>query len=349
MTAFTPAPADPPANVDIPSRKTDSQDAFDDKTDTYMGWLSRFRTWLAEFRAWLITARAEIGAVGDGAASAASTATAQADLAMGYRNTAGNHATAAGQSRDAAANAAETATQQAALADTARQLTQQARDTTYQYRQDALGANEAAGLAKLAAQAARDQALVFATQQLKATSTSNHTPGSGPKTFMVETGRSFVKGMYLGATSSGAPAIRMGGYVDSYDGATGALAMLIDAYEGTAARADWVIGVAVPASINLQSGTLLVNKRYGIWTGGGPVAMNLPTLANCAAGDEIVLANALATWGSNAFTVNCPANVIFKKDDGASDSTLVCDTNAVQVITLFCAWHDGSQAHWTIG
>lgn len=284
----------------------------------------------------------------------------QAGLAMGYRNVAGNYATQAGQSKDTAVNAAATATQQATLADTARQLTEQARETTYQYRQDALGANEAAGLAKQAAQAARDQAQVFATQQLKASSASNLTPASGNKAFAVEPSRSFVQGMYLVATSTGAPANWMSGYVVSYDMATGALVIAVDAFAGAAARSDWVIGVAVLASINLQSlnrgaalrevnnGTLVANKRYGIWTGGGAIAMTMPTLANCANGDEIVLGNLQMTWGATAFTINCPANVVFKTPMGANDSQLVCDTNAVQGITLYCVWNDGAQATWAI-
>lgn len=161
-------------------------------------------------------------------------ATAQADLAMGYRNTANNAASTATTKRDEAVNAASTATTKRDEAVNAAAAAVPAAATATQARADALAAAAAAQ--------------VFATQQLKATSASNLVPGAGPKTFMVEPGRSFVKGMYLVATSTGAAVNQMSGPVDSYDGATGALALLVDAFTGTAARADWVIGVAVPSS-----------------------------------------------------------------------------------------------------
>lgn len=54
------------------------------------------------------------------------------------------------------------------------------------------------------------------------------------QTFAVEVGRSFVAGMYLVATSSGAPANKMSGTVVSYDGSTGALVITVDAFAGAA-------------------------------------------------------------------------------------------------------------------
>ncbi len=161
-------------------------------------------------------------------------ATAQADLAMGYRNTANNAASTATTKRDEAVNAASTATTKRNEAVDAAAAAVPAAQTATQARADALAAAAAAQ--------------VFATQQLKASSTSNVVPGPGIKTFMVEPGRSFVKGMYLVATSTGAAINQMLGPVDSYDGATGALALAVDSFTGTSARADWVIGVAVAAT-----------------------------------------------------------------------------------------------------
>lgn len=170
----------------------------------------------------------------EAAALSQSAATDQADLAMGYRNTANNAAATATTKRDEAVNAASTATTKRNEAVDAAAAAVPAAQTATQARADALAAAAAAQ--------------VFATQQLKASSTSNLVPGAGPKTFMVEPGRSFVKGMYLVATSTGAAVNQMSGPVDGYDGATGALTLAVDTFTGTAARADWVIGVAVAAT-----------------------------------------------------------------------------------------------------
>ena len=97
-----------------------------------------------------------------------------------------------------------------------------------------------------------------------------------------------------------------------------------------------------------NNGTLVTNGRYGIWTGGGAITMSMPTLANCANGDEILLGNLHHTWGSAAFTINCPANVVLKSPAGANDSQLVCNTNDLQGIRLYCVWNDGSQATWNV-
>lgn len=96
----------------------------------------------------------------------------------------------------------------------------------------------------LEAKGYRDQAQVFATQQLKGSSSTSVTPGAGAKTFAIEQSRSFVPGMYLVATSIGAPGTQMSGPVQSYDPSTGALVIAVDTFSGAAARADWVIGVA---------------------------------------------------------------------------------------------------------
>lgn len=97
-----------------------------------------------------------------------------------------------------------------------------------------------------------------------------------------------------------------------------------------------------------NNGTLVTNGRYGIWTGGGAVTMNMPALSNCANGDEILLGNLHHTWGSTAFTINCPANVVFRNPAGANESQLVCNTNNLQGIRLYCVWNDGSQAAWNV-
>lgn len=176
------------------------------------------------------------GSVGDADAAAATAtekaaaAASSADDAAGSEQAAAGHAGAAAASAGAAAGSASDALESKNAA--AGSATASADSATN-------SANSA-----LEAKGYRDQAQVFATQQLKASSTSSVTPGAGAKTFTIETGRSFVPGMYLVATSTGSPGTQMSGPVQSYDPATGALVIAVDTFSGAAARADWVIGVA---------------------------------------------------------------------------------------------------------
>ena len=59
--SFTPPPVAPPEAAAIPSRRHDTQDAFDVKTDAYLVWTATFRTWLTGLVAWLVTFLAELG------------------------------------------------------------------------------------------------------------------------------------------------------------------------------------------------------------------------------------------------------------------------------------------------
>lgn len=166
--------------------------------------------------------------------------------------------TKAGEATTAASTATTKAGEASASAATASTKASEASTSASTANSAASTASSAAGAATVAADtavtkaaeasASAAQAQIFATQQLKASSTTSLTPGAGNKTFTIETGRSFVAGMYLGATSSGAPANKMSGTVVSYDSATGALVLSVDAFAGAAARADWVIGVAASPS-----------------------------------------------------------------------------------------------------
>ena len=215
------------------------------------------------------------------AAASESAATTQADLAMGYRNT--------------AQAAAGTATSAAGTATTK--------------RDEAVAAAGTATTKAAEASASAAQAQVFATQQLKASSTTSLTPGAGSKTFAVEAGRSFVAGMYLVATSSGAPANKMSGTVVSYDVATGALVLAVDTYKGTAARSDWVIGVAVPASAaGLTRQTVNANTQCvaGVAYVVAAAGITLTMPAAWTVGDRIAVIEAIGpgseysiAWGNN--------------------------------------------------
>lgn len=182
----------------------------------------------------------------DAAADFVATEADRAQTQAGAADTAAGTATT---KRDEAVAAAETATTQAGIATSAAATASTKRDEAVAARDIAVPAAAAAEAARDLAEDYRDQAEVFATQQLKASSTTSLTPGAGNKAFTIQTGRSFVTGMYLVATSAGTPADQMSGPVVSYDGATGQLVIAVDAFAGSTARADWVIGVAVPGSV----------------------------------------------------------------------------------------------------
>lgn len=232
MTVSAPTPITPGPSV--PS-STDPQDTFDAMFEASLTWqrdqLQPGANALAQnvYQNALETQTNADEATADAANAAASQAAAAASqaAAASSASSASASASAAAGSAGAANTSAVNAASSASAANTS--------------------ATNAASSAT-AAQAARDQAQIFATQQLKASSTTSLTPGAGNKTFTIEAGRSFVAGMYLVVTSSGAPSNKMSGYVVSYDSPTGVLVLAVDAVSGSTVRADWVIGVAAPGS-----------------------------------------------------------------------------------------------------
>ena len=280
------------------------------------------------------------------ATNAASTATTKATEATNAATTATTKATEASNSATSAANSASTATTKAGEASASATSAANSASTA------TTKATEASNSA--------NQALLYATAQNKASSATNVTPALGSKTFTIETNKAFVAGQYVSITSNSNIANKMVGYITSYNTGTGALVVQVDLAEGSAAT-DWVIGIASPSSINLDNlnrgaylretngATLVSNKRYGIWTGGGAITMTLPAFADCQNGDEILISNLHSTWGVNPFTINCPASVNFRTKSGSSDSVLVCNTNQIQVLRLFLVWKDAGSVQWAVG
>jgi len=225
------------------------------------------------------TAAQERATAADASADAAAI---EADLAMGYRNTANAAAGTATTQAGIATGAASTATTQAGLASTARTGAETARSGSESARVSSILAKNASEAARDASQAYRDQAEVFATKQLVASSTTSVTPGAGAKSFVIEASRSFVVGMYLVATSQSDPNTRMSGYVQSYNGTTGALVIAVDAFAGASAKADWVIGVAARSAdgslvqqVITANTTAVPGVLYVI--AGATVTLTLPT------------------------------------------------------------------------
>lgn len=241
---------------------------------------------------------------GDGsrqqAEAAAAAATAKAGEALGSASAASGSASAASGSAGAAAGSASTASTQAGIA-----TAQAGNANTARLASEA--ARDASVAARDAAQGYRDQAEVFASGQLKGSSTTSVTPGAGAKSFAIEPSRSFVAGMYLVATSTSDPATSMSGYVQSYDAATGALVIGVDKFAGVA-KADWVIGVAAPgapASMTTQVITANTNAVPGVFYVFAVAGITLTLPTNFSAGQLFGfgmsrgIGNANINWQTN--------------------------------------------------
>ncbi|CAB5709139.1 Uncharacterised protein [Delftia tsuruhatensis] len=170
------------------------------------------------------------------------------------------------------------------------------RNTTLGYRDQTLTfRNDTEGF-RSQAQDFRNQAEVFATQQIKGSSSTSVTPGAGAKSFVIEPSRSFVTGMYVVATSTSDPATQMSGPVQSYNPATGALVIAVDVFAGSAARSDWVIGVAAPGAatglarqVVTTNTTCVAGVAYIVAAAG--ITLTLP--ATWVPGDRIAIIEAI--------------------------------------------------------
>ncbi|SOE35891.1 hypothetical protein SAMN05216519_1884 [Delftia acidovorans] len=215
-----------------------------------------------------------VAKAGEAAASAAASAGSATAASTSEGNAAGSASSASGSATAAAGSATEAAGS-ATAANTAKTGAESARD---------------------ASQAYRDQAAVFATQQIKGSSTTSVTPGAGAKSFVIEASRSFVAGMYVVATSTSDPATQMSGPVQSYNPATGALVIAVDMYSGAGAKADWVIGVAAPGAatglarqVVTANTTCVAGVAYIVAAAG--ITLTLPT--TWTPGDRIAIIEAI--------------------------------------------------------
>ncbi|MEQ6309860.1 hypothetical protein ABN448_21775 [Delftia acidovorans] len=236
---------------------------------------------------------------GDGsrqqAETAAATATTKAGEAHGSALAASGSASAASGSAAAAAGSANAAATQAGIAATQAGLSNSARVASE-------SARDASVVARDASKAYRDQAEVFASAQLKGSSTTSVTPGAGAKTFGMEPSRSFVAGMYLVATSASDPGTRMSGYVQSYNPGTGTLVIGVDTFAGTAAKADWVIGVAAPGASAWMTTQVITASAVavpGVFYVLAAAGITLTVPINFAAGQAFGFGMSRGIWAAN--------------------------------------------------
>ena len=92
-----------------------------------------------------------------------------------------------------------------------------------------------------------------------------------------------------------------------------------------------------------NGGTMVAGNIYSIYTGGGAITMYVPTGANTAQGDKIVINNLLLTWASAAFTVGINTNARIMN----LNESMTCNIN-VGSIVLVCAYHDGTIGYWNV-
>lgn len=184
----------------------------------------------------------------------------------------------------------------------ARDLSIAAKGVSETARDASISAKNASEAARDASKAYRDQAEVFASAQLKGSSTTSVTPGAGAKTFGMEPSRSFVAGMYLVATSASDPGTRMSGYVQSYNPGTGALVIGVDTFAGLSAKADWVIGVAAPGASAwmttqvITASTVAVPGVFYVLAAAG-ITLTVPI--NFAAGQAFGFGMSRGIWAAN--------------------------------------------------
>jgi hypothetical protein len=231
----------------------------------------------------------------DAAEAARDAAADSAGAADGFSRNAAASANASAESAGAAADSDIAAAAQARLADDARAAAQGARDTTAGLLSDTLDARNDA-------LAYRDQAEVFATRQLKGSSTTSVTPGAGAKSFVIEASRSFVAGMYLVATSASDPGTRMSGYVQTYNPGTGSLVIGVDTFAGTAAKADWVIGVAAPGASAWMTTQVITASAVavpGVFYVLAAAGITLTVPINFAAGQAFGFGMSRGIWAAN--------------------------------------------------
>lgn len=141
----------------------------------------------------------------------------------------------------------------------------------------AIAAQAAAELAETNAETAEAnaEAALAAIEGLDATSTTSLAIGTGGKSFTIQSGKGFIAGMWILATSDADPTNYMHGYVSSYSGTT--LVMVSTNVGGSGTHADW---------------TLRLSGTRGAQGATGSIAdITAQTTATAAGGDFFVFAD----------------------------------------------------------
>lgn len=198
----------------------------------------------------------------------------------------------------------------------------------------------AAETAFAAALTAAEAAAATATNSaaVNGTSTSAIPVGTGSKTFTTQTGKGFVKHMFVLVAATAAPGAWVHGQVTSYDSGTGQLVVAVGKSMGDGTYTSWNIGPSMPIVLNP------IATVQQIWAGTDDTAVVTPSMLYAAMvpqplTDAATIAVDLAA-GIN-FTVTIAGNrklgnptngkpgqsgTIEVRQDGSGNRTLVFDT-----------------------
>lgn len=101
-----------------------------------------------------------------------------------------------------------------------------------------------------------DVATAFTLNATNSTSTSSVSIGTGTKNYTVQTGKSYVKGMFVIAADNAAPSANYNyGQVLSYDSGTGALSIDVTNAPGSGTKTSWVISQTSPGGVTTAGAT----------------------------------------------------------------------------------------------
>lgn len=111
--------------------------------------------------------------------------------------------------------------------------------------QAGVAATYATNASNSASQAAASAQTAINAPGTSATSTTSLTIGTGSKTLTIQTGKSFVVGMFVLIAKTSDPANYMSGQITSYNSSTGELTVVISSSEGSGTHSDWTISLTI--------------------------------------------------------------------------------------------------------
>ena len=104
-------------------------------------------------------------------------------------------------------------------------------------------ATHATNASNSASQAAASAQTAINAPGTSATSTTSLTIGTGSKTLTIQTGKSFVVGMFVLIAKTSEPANYMSGQITSYNSSTGELIVVVYSSGGSGTHSDWTISL----------------------------------------------------------------------------------------------------------
>jgi hypothetical protein len=156
------------------------------------------------------------------------------------------------------------------------------------------------------------------------TSTTSNSLGTGAKSFTVQTGKSYVGGMYITVSDSAAPSTNaFYGTVTSYNSGTGALVMNAETFKGSGTLASWIIAQTSPGGVTSAgvSSTIQSQSSVAFTTAGTSPTFTIatsPLYGARAAGQRMrVKFNAAVVSGASTLNRDSTGAVSLKQYDSS--------------------------------